>query len=338
MHMNERVMANRAKADLVKELISFAPLLLCLALPLESVQAAPYSIWPATSTPGLADSGPDSAGELGVKFQSDVAGTITGIRFYKATANTGTHVGNLWSSAGTLLGSITFSNETASGWQQMLLATPVAITSNTVYVASYHCTIGHYSADLNYFTSKGADNPPLHALTNGVSGGDGVYTYGTGSGGTSNAVCGGASTRKATSNSATMSWTAGTGAYWAIAAVPINPSADYTAPTVDVAKADGQADPTGTGPIHFTATFNEAVEGFGDSDVTLSGDALATTTAVTDSGDHKTYDIAVTGMATAGDVTVAIPAAAAQDLAGNASLASSGSATVSYDNVVFDMH
>ena len=58
---------------------------------------------------------------------------------------------------------------------------PVAITSNTVYVASYHCTIGHYSADLNYFASKGADNPPLHALTNGVSGGNGVYAYGTSS-------------------------------------------------------------------------------------------------------------------------------------------------------------
>jgi hypothetical protein len=174
-------MANPAKADLVKELISFAPLLLCLALPLESVQAAPYSIWPATSTPGLADSGPDSAVELGVKFQSDVAGTITGVRFYKAAANTGTHVGNLWSSTGTLLGSITFSNETASGWQQMLLSTPVAIASNTVYMASYHCTIGHYSEDDNYFASKGMDNPPLHALSNGVSGGDGVYIYGASS-------------------------------------------------------------------------------------------------------------------------------------------------------------
>ena len=74
--------------------------------------------------PGIADRGPDSAVEVGVKFQSDVAGSITGIRFYKATANTGTHVGNLWSSAGTLLGSITFSNETASGWQQMLLGCP----------------------------------------------------------------------------------------------------------------------------------------------------------------------------------------------------------------------
>jgi hypothetical protein len=79
--------------------------------------------------PGVADSGPDSAVELGVKFQSDVAGKIAGIRFYKATANTGTHVGNLWSSAGTKLATATFSGETASGWQQVSFATPVAIVS-----------------------------------------------------------------------------------------------------------------------------------------------------------------------------------------------------------------
>jgi uncharacterized protein YjdB len=139
------------------------------------------SIWSGTAVPGVADSGPDSAVELGVKFQSDVAGKITGIRFYKATANTGTHVGNLWSSAGTKLATATFSGETASGWQQVSFATPVAITSNTVYVASYHCTIGHYCEDDNYFASKGVDNPPLHALANGVSGGDGVYLYGTSS-------------------------------------------------------------------------------------------------------------------------------------------------------------
>jgi hypothetical protein len=139
------------------------------------------TIWPSTTVPGTVDGGPDSAVELGVKFRSDVAGKITGIRFYKATANTGTHVGNLWSSTGTLLGSITFSNETASGWQQMLLAAPLAITSNTVYVASYHANTGHYSEDDNYFSSKGVDSPPLHALTNGVSGGNGVYAYGASS-------------------------------------------------------------------------------------------------------------------------------------------------------------
>ena len=100
-----------------------------------------------------------------------------GIRFYKSSANTGTHVGNLWGTNGTLLSSATFTNETASGWQQVLLGTPVAISSNTVYVASYHTTNGHYSEDDNYFASGGVDNPPLHALADGASGGNGVYVY-----------------------------------------------------------------------------------------------------------------------------------------------------------------
>jgi hypothetical protein len=210
---------------------------------------------------------------------------------------------------------------------------PATTTTGTAITVPLTGLNGNELVFDNVFVGSGAANQGLTPAS-GQSQQWMVNTYGTGSGGTSNAVCGGASTRKATSNSATMSWTAGTGAYWAIAAVPINPSADYTAPTVDVAKAGGQADPTGTGPIHFTATFSEAVEGFDESDVAFSGGAGATTTAVTDSGDHKTYDIAVSGMTTVGDVTVAIPAAAAQDLAGNASLASSGSATVSYDNVV----
>ena len=41
-----------------------------------------------TPTPG--------AIELGVKFRADVDGFITGIRFYKGTGNTGTHIGSLW--------------------------------------------------------------------------------------------------------------------------------------------------------------------------------------------------------------------------------------------------
>jgi hypothetical protein len=135
------------------------------------------TIWPGTTAPTVVDSGPDSAVELGVKFKSDVNGTITGIRFYKAGANTGTHVGNLWSSAGALLASATFNSETASGWQQVSFATPVAITANTVYVASYHANAGHYSDDQSFFINTGVDNLPLHALANGVSA-NGVYAYG----------------------------------------------------------------------------------------------------------------------------------------------------------------
>lgn len=65
----------------------------------------------------------------------------------------------------------TFAGETASGWQQVLFSSPVPITSNTVYVAFYHALNGHYSANLNYFATTGVDNPPLHALANGVSAG-----------------------------------------------------------------------------------------------------------------------------------------------------------------------
>jgi hypothetical protein len=144
------------------------------------VAPPPVSIWAASATPGSVDRGADSAVELGVKFRSEVNGTITGIRFYKASTNTGTHVGNLWTSTGTLLASATFTNETASGWQQVNFASPVSITANTIYVASYHTDVGHYSGDQNYFASAGVDNPPLHALANGVSP-DGVYAYGSAS-------------------------------------------------------------------------------------------------------------------------------------------------------------
>jgi hypothetical protein len=141
------------------------------------------TIWPSSAVPGLVDQGPDIPTELGVKFRSDVAGSITAIRFYKASANTGTHIGDLWSTNanGTLLATATFTNETASGWQQVNFATPVAIAANTIYVAAYHANNGHYSEDDNFFTSSGVDNPPLHALANGVSGGDGVYAYGASS-------------------------------------------------------------------------------------------------------------------------------------------------------------
>jgi hypothetical protein len=144
-------------------------------------QTCPCTIWPSSSIPARADQGADSPVELGVRFKADVNGSITGIRFYKSSANTGTHVGNLWSNSGTLLASATFTNETASGWQQVNFSTPVAITAGTVYVASYHTNVGHYAEDNNYFATSGFDNPPLHALQAGVSGFNGAYAYGSSS-------------------------------------------------------------------------------------------------------------------------------------------------------------
>ena len=135
------------------------------------------SVWSTATVPGVVDTTDPNAVELGVKFRSDVNGTVLGVRFYKAAANTGTHVGNLWSSTGTLLATVTFAKETASGWQQAYFSTPVAITAATTYIVSYYAPAGHYSATASYFTNSGADNTPLHALRTGVDGPNGVYLY-----------------------------------------------------------------------------------------------------------------------------------------------------------------
>ena len=137
-----------------------------------------FSLWNNATTPPDSSGNDANAVELGMKFRADTNGFITALRFYKDSANTGTHVGNLWSANGQLLATGTFTNETASGWQQLNFATPVAIKAGTIYVASYHTNVGNYSSTQNYFTTLGVDSGPLHALANGVSGGNGLYLYG----------------------------------------------------------------------------------------------------------------------------------------------------------------
>ena len=66
--------------------------------------------------------------ELGTRLYSDTAGQITAIRFWKSSSESGTHVGHIWSSTGSLLATVTFANETASGWQQQALSTPLAVS------------------------------------------------------------------------------------------------------------------------------------------------------------------------------------------------------------------
>ncbi len=117
--------------------------------------------------------------ELGVRFRSDVAGFITGIRFYKTSGNTGTHTGTLWSNGGTNMGTVTFTGESGSGWQEATFAspspsTPTPPTSRRTTPPSASYAIG------TSFATAGVDNPPLHALQDGVDGANGVYLYGGG--------------------------------------------------------------------------------------------------------------------------------------------------------------
>jgi hypothetical protein len=138
------------------------------------------TLWPNTTVPPVVDSGPDDPVELGVKFRADVPGVVTGLRVYKSAANTGIHVGNLWSIDGQNLATATFTGETASGWQQVTFGSPVPIAANTLYVASYFCPDGHYSGEMNDF-GQALDAPPLRVPASGDVSGNGVFAYGAAS-------------------------------------------------------------------------------------------------------------------------------------------------------------
>jgi len=82
--------------------------------------------------------------ELGMRFQSSVAGQLTAIRFWKDSSETGPHTGHLWGPTGILLASVTFSAESASGWQTQALVPPVAVAPNTVHTVSVNTGNTYY--------------------------------------------------------------------------------------------------------------------------------------------------------------------------------------------------
>jgi Domain of unknown function (DUF4347)/Domain of unknown function (DUF4082) len=112
--------------------------------------------------------GADGDYELGTEFISTKAGKIEAIRYYKAPSETGNHTGKIWSSTGTLLGSVAFSNETASGWQQQALTTPLNIAANTTYVVSVNAN-SHFAVSGNAIATT-ITNGDLSAVADGSNG------------------------------------------------------------------------------------------------------------------------------------------------------------------------
>ena len=109
---------------------------------------------------------------------------------------------------------------------------------------------------------------------------------------------------------------------------------DKTQPSVTINQAAGQADPTSASPINFTVTFSETVTGFAASDISFAGSTAGGTLTAAVTGTGPTYNVAVSGMTGTGNVVVSVPAGAATDAAGNASLASTSTDnTVTYNAV-----
>ncbi|MBG1271565.1 N,N-dimethylformamidase beta subunit family domain-containing protein [Nostoc sp. WHI] len=118
--------------------------------------------------PSFPNSTDNSSYELGLKFRSTQGGRVATIRYRKAASETGSHVGKIWTVTGTLLASVVFTNETASGWQEQILETPINIQANTTYVVSVNVN-SHYVATYDELASP-IVNGNLSSVADGSNG------------------------------------------------------------------------------------------------------------------------------------------------------------------------
>ncbi len=128
------------------------------------------TIWGAAAPSNVALQTTKSGVEVGTRFTVEQSGKATGVRFFKVQGVGGTHTGTLWTSKGTKIATVTFSGESASGWQSALFAHPVALTRGESYVVSYFQPRGRYASTANV---TGASASPSLAVKRGA----GVYRF-----------------------------------------------------------------------------------------------------------------------------------------------------------------
>jgi Domain of unknown function (DUF4082)/Bacterial Ig domain len=134
------------------------------------------TIWPNAAPDSFVTDDPGVNVNYGVKFRPKVDGTITGVRFYKTAGNTGEHLGALWTEGGLKLADVTFTGETATGWQTANFSLPVDVTAGTIYVASYHTNEGNGAVTPNYFATN-HETDYIEALSSAEAGGNGLFAF-----------------------------------------------------------------------------------------------------------------------------------------------------------------
>lgn len=103
-----------------------------------ALSAQTESFWTTSTVPANIKGNDADSVELGLRFSSNVAGSVTGGRVYCATNSSGTHTVHLWNSKGTSLATATL--PTCSGWTAINFSSPIAVTAGATYTISYHTT------------------------------------------------------------------------------------------------------------------------------------------------------------------------------------------------------
>jgi hypothetical protein len=141
-----------------------------------TTNSCPCRLFSDSDTPsitGLSTANGRSGGpwtlELGVKVEVTQPARLTAIRFWKDPAETGAHIGRVWTTGGALLGSTTFSGESASGWQEQALATPLDLTPGQQYVVSvgYNASFGMTGGSV---LRTGITSGPLRSVVDNSNG------------------------------------------------------------------------------------------------------------------------------------------------------------------------
>lgn len=100
--------------------------------------------------------------EIGIVFMVDQQCTATASLFYKGDAtNIGPHVGRIWNAdSGVQVTNVTYTGETASGWQRMAFASPPTLIPGVQYIHSVTLPDGHYSNTIGLMrTAPFTDGP-----------------------------------------------------------------------------------------------------------------------------------------------------------------------------------
>lgn len=142
-----------------------------------AITLADITIFNSSDTPPTTAATDNNGIEVGLRIRPSVNGYITGVRFYKDSGNTGTHTGNLWTTAGVNLGRVTFTNESSTGWQTARFSSPIAVNAGTDYIVSYYAPNGNYAATPSFFTSSYFSSEYLVVASPAETGTASVYDY-----------------------------------------------------------------------------------------------------------------------------------------------------------------
>ena len=103
-----------------------------------------------------------------MKIKVDQPMAISAVRFYKASQETGVHIGRIWTASGVELAQTTFTGETASGWQHQALPAPLTLQPETVYIVSVNVN-AFWSLTANALAAEVASGP-LRSVVDGRNG------------------------------------------------------------------------------------------------------------------------------------------------------------------------